>query len=188
MADRDHPELAAWLRRLGWALSPLPAKDRDDIVAEARLHVLERTDQGLPLAEALTALGPPETYARGFVDDMQLSAALGSRRWSHVLGAVAARATRSLAAAAAVLAVTAMAAVTGVLLIAVVMKIADPVHVGLWSTHSGSFYIGDIDDPAEGRELLGGWLYVLAALAVLITWQLGRLILLQAAARIARRG
>ena len=41
-------------------------------------------------------------------------------------------------------------------------------------------FIGVIDDPSKAHELLGAWIFPLAALAVLLTWLIGRVILLAA--------
>src|SRR3569833_1391232 len=96
MDDTRYAELKTYLRRLGWALSSLPERDRDDIVEETRTHVLARVEQGQDLSEALAAFGPAETYAARFVDEMEVTRALGSGRAMQGFGVVLRRAPAAL--------------------------------------------------------------------------------------------
>jgi len=181
----QHPDLKVYLRRLRWALAALPERDRDDVVEETRLHVLERVESGRSLEQALAALGPAPTYARGFLDEMELSEVLASQGSGAMLRAVARRAQRSLVAAAALAAVLALGASAVLTLSVAVFEIGDPVHTGLWVSDDQTF-IGVIDDPSSARDLLGGWIFVLAAVNALLAWWLGRLVLLRAIRAIAR--
>jgi len=181
------PMVADWLRRLKWALSAMSEADRDDIVAEAQAHLDERLAAGQPPAEALAGFGPAEAYARPFLDEMELTAALGSQRSGDLLGAVARRIHRSLVAAGAAVVLLALALVAFTAVSAVVMKLRDPLHAGLW-IGPGQPFIGTIDDPTQAREMLGLWLYPLAAASLAAAWLLGRLVLLWAVRRLARTG
>lgn len=180
--DRD---VAAWLRRLNWALGALPAGDREEILAETTVHLEEATAAGRPAAEVLAGFGPAEAYARRFVDEAEVTHALGGQRSGDLIGVVARRAHRSLIAALAGAALL-MLGMTGLLAVTVaVMEIQDPVHAGMWWGPTVKF-VGTIDDPAMARDLLGPWL-IPAAVGVLgAAWVVGRLILLAAVRALAR--
>lgn len=181
----DSAAVAAWLRRLSWALAAMPAAEREDIVEEARGHLEERLRTGQSASEALTGFGAADVYARPFLDEMELTAALGSQKSGDLLGAVARRVHRSLlaAAAAAVLLALALVAFTAVSL--VIMKLQDPVHAGLW-IGPGQRFIGVIDDPGAARERLGVWLYPLAGASLALSWLIGRFVLLWAVRALVR--
>lgn len=179
------PTVADWLRRLAWALAAMPAPQRDDIVAEARAHLEERAADGRSAIDALAGFGPAEDYARPFLDEMELTAALGSQKSGDLLGAVARRVHRSLVAAGAAVVLLTLALIALAAISLVIMKLQDPVHAGLW-VGPGQQFIGTIDDPAQARELLGLWLYPLAAASLALAWLIGRLVLLWAVRRLAR--
>lgn len=187
MDEKAYAELKTYLRRFRWALASLGEGDRDDIVEETRIHVLERTDQGQPLSQALAALGPAESYARRFIDEMEISDALAGQRPLRVLSVVFTRVHRSFAAALAFLAVLLLALFAiGVASVAV-MKPFDPGHIGLWVSIHGDFFFGQSDGQGGKHEVLGPWLYPLAVVDVAVAWFAARLILLGAVSNLARR-
>lgn len=183
-----HDKTAAdWLRRLKWALSAMPPSDRDDILAETAGHIDEAMAEGRAPADVLAAFGPPDAYARRFLDEMELTVALGSQRSGDLFGAITRRVHRSLIAAVAgvvtlVLATAVLFAVT-----LAIMEIQDPVHTGLWLGPRVQF-IGQIDDIGSARDLLGPWLLPACAAVVGLAVVTGRLVLLAAVRRLVRRG
>ncbi|WP_257387822.1 HAAS signaling domain-containing protein [Tahibacter caeni] len=179
-------EFEPWLRRLKWALSALPAQDRDDIVAETRAHLRDACDAGQTPAQVLAGFGGAEDYARQFVDQMELSGALGAGRSGPMLRLVLRRAHRSLIATVAttLVLVCVLLAVTGASL--VFFELSDPVHTGFWSG-GGNLFVGVIDDPAKAVDLLGTWLLPAALAAVVLPLLLGRLVLLWTVRRLAGR-
>ncbi|WP_421933242.1 HAAS signaling domain-containing protein [Phenylobacterium sp.] len=181
----ESPEIAHWLRRLSWSLAAIPAPEREDIVAEIGDHLNQRAQAGQAPAEILAGFGAPEAYGRRFLDDFELSGALGSQRAGDLAVAILRRAHRSLAALAAVAAACLLAAAAFVVVTTAIYKVIDPTHAGLWSGRAG-FFIGIIDDPASAHELLGIWIFPLAALSLVLAWLAGRLILVGALRRIAR--
>lgn len=174
-----------WLRRLRWSLAALPERDRDDIVAETRAHLEERVASGEPPERALAAFGSPEAYARQFVDEMEVAGALGDPRSGTLLAVVARRVHRSLLAVAALVVVVLLGAAAFLLVSVAMMKVVDPTRAGLWRSGQGMF-LGIIDDPARGEELLGLSLYPLAGLGLLAIWAVGRMVLLGALRALAR--
>lgn len=171
MSEAEHPKLSEYARKLRWALSALPEADRDGIVAEMRSHVLDRVDAGASMEQALGALGAPEQYARAFRDSYTVTTAISSRRLPQIVSAVLHNVARSAAAAIAALVIFIAWAIAAVSVYLAILKISDPEHVGLWRGENFSF-IGIIDDPSTGQELLGPWLPAIALLFILIAWGL----------------
>jgi hypothetical protein len=163
--------LAEYARKLRWALAALPEADRDGIVAEMRSHVLDRVDAGASLDEALAALGAPEDYARGFLDSYAVATALSSRRLPQLLAVMLQNVARSAAVAVSGVIIFVAWAAAAVAVYLTLQKIADPAHVGLWRGED-FFFIGIIDDPSTGQELLGPWMPAIALLFILVAWGL----------------
>lgn len=182
----DDPRLAAYARKLRWALSALPEADRDGIVAEMRSHVLDRVDAGASMDAALAALGAPDEYAREFRESYTVASALSSRRTGHLLHALVQGAARSAVAVGAFVAIAIAWIVAALVVYTAVLKISDPAHVGLWSGER-FFFIGIIDDPSTGKELLGPWITSVALLFVIAAWLLTRSIAVWALKRLAPR-
>ena len=177
--------MQAWLRQFKWALGSIPAPESDEILAEVESHLRETLAGGRVVEAALGQFGAPEAYARQFIDDMRLSRALGSQGESEMLGLVAQRAHRSLFAAAAGLALAVCAALFAIALGMAVLKLADPVHVGVWRS-TGGLLLGKIDDPAAATDILGIWLAPVAVVGMCLAWFGGRVVLLQSVRAIAR--
>lgn len=171
----DDPALALYLRKLRWALSALPETDRDSIVAETRSHLMDRIDSGARVDQAVAALGDAEIYARDFLNAYTISAAISSRKLPQVLRALLHNVVRSVTVALVgiVLLIAWAIAVAGVHL--AILKLFDPAHIGLWRGEN-FFFIGVIDDPSTGQELLGPWLPALALLFVVLAWALTHLL------------
>lgn len=187
MTAMQDKAVADWLRRLKWALTAMPQADRDDILAETEGHIAEALAEGRAPAAVLDGFGPADSYARRFLDEMELTAALGSQRSGDLFGAITRRVHRSLiaAAAGAVMLVLATAVLFAVTL--AVMEIQDPVHTGLWLGPRVRF-IGQIDDTGAARDLIGGWLLPACAAVVGLAVVIGRMVLLAAVRRLVRRG
>lgn len=189
MDDTEYAELKTYLRRLGWALSSLPERDRDDIVEETRAHILARVEQGQPLGETLSAFGSAEAYAGRFVEEMDVTRALGSGRAMQGLSVVLRRAHKSLTAAAAFFAVLIVGGWGVGGLVGAAWKPFDPQRVGLWASPHGNFFIGSVDLPLQPdmHELLGNWLYPAAAINAVVCWFLCRLIVVWTLKALKRR-
>ncbi len=165
----DHPLLADYARRLRWALASLPEADRNGIVDEMRSHVLDRTDAGMSIEASLGALGGPEDYARAFCESYAVAAALSSRRTPHLVSALVQGAARNLAAAGAGFVILLAWSLAALVVFVAILKIDDPAHVGLW-LGDRFFFLGIIDDPSAGRELLGPWIAPFALVCVVLSW------------------
>jgi uncharacterized membrane protein len=182
----SNPEVEAWLRKLGWALSRMPSPEREGIVDETRAHMYERLARGLTPVQAVDGFGSPDAYARKFMDEMDLSGALGSQRGGDLLGAIARRVHRSLIALVAFVAVLCLFCLAAGGAVAMVMEVIDPVHTGLWVGEAG-FFIGTNDDLSRARDIAGDKIYVVGAVLIAASYVFGRLILLGAVRALARR-
>ena len=170
--------LDEWLRGLKWSLTAVPSPEREEIVEETRGHIAERLDGGASLEEVLDAFGPPDAYARRFVDEMEVQSALGAGRSGGLLGGVLRRAHRSVAAVLALAGLLVCCAAQLAAVSLLWMKITDPVHAGLWMNDHGTQFIGVIDDPATAQEMLGVWIYPIGLAVIAISWAIGRFILI----------
>ncbi|GHA76936.1 HAAS signaling domain-containing protein [Cognatilysobacter bugurensis] len=179
MSTKDRDNLDGWLRRLEWALSSLPNTERADIVREARSHLEERGASGVEDADALRAMGSPEDYARGFLDDYELARALGEGTATGLMAAVGQRTHRSAIAFGAFVGVLLLGLLGAGVLLTALMHFIDPTHWGLWASNR-MLLLGQLDDPADARELLGAAIYPFAAVVVAICWVAGRLTLIRA--------
>ncbi len=174
----------AWLRRLKWALSTVPSPEREDIVAETAMHFDERIAHGKSPKDVIASFGAPEIYARSFLDEMELSRALGSQSAAAMFSVVTRRVHRSLAAACAFLTLTVVAAVDVIVGVTAFWKVWDPAHTGLWSGPN-IFFLGVIADPKAAHDILGKWVYLLALLVLALSWLLCRFVLLWSLNRVA---
>jgi hypothetical protein len=165
----DPQPLVTYLRELRWALAALPEVDRDEIVAEARSHLLDRVDAGSTLATALAALGSAREYAAPFVESYRQSAALSQGRARDLLPVLAEKVASSARAAwTALLLLLIWVAALGIAGTAI-LKLSHPEIAGLW-VGPGHFVFGTIDDPSRSRELLGAWIFPLAGVGLVLAW------------------
>ncbi|MGE0047068.1 MAG: DUF1700 domain-containing protein [Hyphomonadaceae bacterium] len=184
--QKEDRRLTDYARTLRWALAALPEADRESIVAEMRSHVLDRVDSGASLDEALAALGNPQSYAKEFCDAYMVASALSTRRTPHLIGALAQSVLQSVAALAAGVAMLVIWAAATLIAYCAILKISDPEHVGLWLGEN-FFFIGIIDDPSTGEELLGPWLMPLAFVVIVLAWFVTRGLAVSALRRRAPR-
>jgi hypothetical protein len=162
---KDDPTFSTYIRHLRWSLASLPADERDDIVAEARSHLQEKLDRGARIEEAIDGLGAPEDFARAFITERAPLSALGSR---DSLGLLAALAQRSIRNARTMSATAGCVVVWGFALVVCAVaaaKIFDPSHVGMW-IGGRQFFLGAMDEPSRGHEVLGLWIFPIAFLVL----------------------
>lgn len=176
----------AWLRRLEWALHALPIKDREEIVRETRSHIEERIAQNVDEPQILASLGDADDYAQSFLDDFELSQALGSRKLPAMIGVAARWIHRSAAAAAAFTGVLLLGLFAAGVVLTAVMHFLDPTHWGLWVSNR-MLLIGHVDDPSEARELLGAGIYPFAVGTLIAWWIAGQAALLGSLRVVVRR-
>jgi len=169
------PRLQRYLRELRWALASLPEADRNDIVAEAESHLLDRMERGDDLEDAIAALGAATSYAQPFVESHRATAALMTGNVTDLLPALAERILRSFGATVGLLAIAALWAPSIVLLGTASVKVFHPEIAGFWVSDRVCF-LGTIDDPSSAREMLGMWIFPMAFLSVPLSWWLTRIV------------
>jgi uncharacterized membrane protein len=175
-----------FLTDLARALGPLPAAERDDLVAELRSHLAERAAQGA--TELLAPFGRAEDYAAAFLEERSLSGALARGTpwalWSAVFSGA-----RRLAWWYVVLSLGLVQVVSAVLILLGILKVVFPGGVGLY-LHGGDLLLQASfgGGAPAGIELLGWWAVPiflgtgglalwssLAVLRALARWRLARL-------------
>lgn len=175
MTDQTRAE--TWLRQLGWTLASLPHAEREEILRETRSHIEDRMAAGAPVDRILEDFGPADRHARRFIDEIQVYEVIGSQRARDLAGFIANRAHRNLAAAATLLALLLLGIAAIVTLGLAGLELYDPVRNGVWIGDGGGVFIGLTDMSASGREILGAWLYPVAALVLTAICVSGRLLL-----------
>jgi hypothetical protein len=180
--DRESKLIDPWLERLEAALATLPAGERDDILKETRSHLAARIDSGRTPDEVLAGFGPAEGYARTLLLESGTVEPARSRSLSSSLVRLT---FRSIVAAGAFFIVALLAASALSVAQTALYKLGNPAQAGLWRGHGG-FFIGVIDDPHHGHELLGKWIFPLAVLSVVLAWLVGRWVVRRALKIIAR--
>lgn len=175
---KDQDIIEAWLRALTLALSAMPAEMRADIVDEARAHLEERLAAGLSAESALHGFGTPEAYARPFLDDFVVHAALKSKSSLSMIKALLNQTDRSLIALLGLFA----ALVTGLMGFAaialLVEKIFTPEKIGMWTwsvANEQNFCLGICTGHPQTPDLIGMWATPLFILITAIMWFLCRL-------------
>lgn len=177
------PRIGAYLRRLRWALAPLPAEDREEIVREIHSHLLDRSGPGaaapVPFETVERELGPPEGLARRYLEGYEISVALGSGsawRMLHTALRLLGRGGSALGVFFIGLLYLAALAFLGTAL----LKPVFPENVGLWTGGQPPvFFLGFVDLPVRPgvREVLGYWVIPLALGAALALYALATALL-----------
>ncbi|MDB5431746.1 MAG: hypothetical protein JWP35_2862 [Caulobacter sp.] len=180
------PTIDGYVGRLEAALSPIPAAERGRIALEIRGHLAEVASQSeAALETSIGALGEPESLARTYLADYQLTDAVARGSHPGMLMALIRISARS-AAALVVWTLTLLLGVFGCAFIFVAAaKPFDPSHVGLW-IHP--FEFGMVySDVAPGRDVLGWWFIPLAFALGLLSFVAAGLVLRFGARKVARR-
>ncbi|MEM7355199.1 MAG: hypothetical protein AAF657_30595, partial [Acidobacteriota bacterium] len=160
-----------YLRRLGWALSPLPEADRAEIVAEARSHLLESASRPGGVEAAARALGEPESYARSFLENYEISASLGSGSPWRMLATASRLVGRGLVAFFGMLFFFVLYTVSASLALVALLKPVFPDRVGMW-TGERVFALGFVTDVPSSQEHLGYWIVPLCLAGALLVYRL----------------
>ena len=176
----------AFLRQLDAALAPLPSPERTDVLAELESHLAERAEQGdVQLRAALESLGDPHEYARPYLEDGQLAAALQRAAPASALISILGRAGRSVTAFCVGLGVVTLYSMGLSFAALTVLKPLAPSNVGLWMGHS--FQFGFESQPPASPEVLGVWMVPLCALLAVVFYIAGTALVRRGGRLILRR-
>jgi hypothetical protein len=155
----------AYLAALRKQLRELMDEDVNDIVAEIRAHILDKTSGEAPtgsVAETLAALGAPEELAGRYRTEELLKRAQMSRSPAFILRSLSRWAALSLVGLLVFIISVAGYVIGGGLSILGVLKVINPHTTGLYgefSEHTWSLSFSSGGQPAAGvHELLGWWL------------------------------
>lgn len=163
----DAQTIDAYARALSRALRSLSDRDRDDIVNEIRAHLEHRASEGR-LAEAMKALGSPETCARGFLEEMKIQSAFADGGGAKTFGALLALASRRTTAAIGLFFSGIIYVIAAAFVFAAFAELVWPEAVGLWVDPANDIFVfGTVDTSPPTKEVLGPWMIpVSAAFAV----------------------
>ena len=175
---KDQDIIETWLRALSQALSSMPTEMRADIVDEARAHLEERLAAGLNADSALHGFGSPEAYARPFMDDFEVHAALQSKSSLNMIKALLKQTGRSLIALLGLFA-TLVSGLVGLGSVAMMAeKFIAPDQVGLWFWKVADkqlFCLGICEGHPQTPDLIGNWAYPLFFFLTALMWFVCRL-------------
>lgn len=192
----DHNGVQSYLKRLRWALSHLPAEDREEIVTETRAHFSERMAQGTGFETVAASFGDPEAYARRFLENYEISVALSSGSTPRMMGAALKAIGRGVGSFFAVLGLVTLYLTALVFVVIAVLKPLMPEHTGLW-VGDGLFLMGVVSEKtvagmgmageyANAREVLGYWIIPLSLVAGAVVYLLSNTMLRRFLKRIRR--
>jgi hypothetical protein len=158
-------QIESYLRRLRHGLRGMNGSEADDIVAELRSHIVEKSAaEGARVEAILAALGSPERLANEYLTDDLLARAEVSRSPWRVLEGLFRWGSLSVAGFFALLAAITGYFFGGAFLLCALLKPFHPQSAGLWAFHTGagdveySLHLGFANPPDGGRELLGWWI------------------------------
>jgi hypothetical protein len=157
-------QIESYLLRLRHGLRGMNGAEADDIVAELRSHIDEKTAAGVAIDMILAALGSPERLANEYLTEDLLARAEVSRSPWRVLDGLFRWASLSIAGFFALLGAIAGYFFGGAFLLCALLKPFHPQGAGLWVFQTGvgdveySVHLGFAGPPAGGRELLGWWI------------------------------
>lgn len=166
-------EIEDYLRRLRWALAPLPVQDQEEIEKEIRSHILDRFGSGgaIPVERVEQELGRAEELARGFLENYEISSALAAGSAWRLLLVAASLMSRSVGVFFSFLLYLVCYSVALTLAILALLKPILPGYVGFWTSADGSVYGLGLVDPGPGLvEHLGYWLVPLALAAAMLVY------------------
>ena len=166
----------AYVRKVRLGLSGLDETTRRDIALELEQHIADRIEAGAALDHVLDALGDPRDYAAELYQAHAVDAALNTGRSTDLAAALARAAPSNAVAFAAGMAVLLTWIGAGLLAAVAIMKLVDPVHVGLWTNADGVLFIGGIDDPGRAQEILGVFIFPIAFAALAVAWLVTRVL------------
>lgn len=170
------PRIEAYVRKVRLGLSGLDETTRRDIALELEQHIADRIEAGAALDAVLQSLGDPRDYAAELYQAHAVDAALNTGRSTDLAAALARAAPSNIVAFTAGMVVLFSWIGAGLLAAVAIMKLVDPVHVGVWTNAEGVLFIGGIDDPGRAREILGVMIFPLAFAALAIAWLMTRLL------------
>jgi len=159
VTNEREQEIDAYVRRLLWALQPLPQEDRLGIASEIHGHLSESAGRGAgELDRAIGKLGSPALLARSYVEEYELAGAINRAAPATLLLNLLNRGTRSVAAFFGGVGALCLYLFAASFALIAIAKLIVPSEVGAW-VGPHSFTMGIPGTPPGGaREVLGYWI------------------------------
>lgn len=165
----EGPVWKLYLAEMRSALAPLSNDLREDILEETRCHIRDRIEAGASDSEIMNSLGDPALYAAKFLDAFEINNEKLQNTPPHMLKALLSFGAHSLFAGIALVGIIVMWAPTLLMLLFSVLKVLNPLNVGLW--RGGDDYFMGVNNSAGAEEVLGWWLLVITAIMTVAAWR-----------------
>lgn len=157
-----------FLKRVRQGLATLSQSERDEIIIELRVHLLDRQANGS--ADVLAGFEPPEALASNFVTEYALRGALAQGTSLAMGRALLIAARDSVLGLVVLLPLVLVQLCAFFVLVTALLKPFMPSEMGLW-VGGESFYVGINNGNPAIREVLGWWgVPVLAVSGVILFW------------------
>ena len=164
-----------YIKRLRWSLSKLPAADRDEIIQEIHSHLLDRVEEAedeAAIHQTLDEFGPPEEYARNFLENYEISVALASGSPWQIFIQNLRMLGPGIGSALTSMMIFILYLVSIGFLLAGSLKVFLPNNIGMWITTKPFDFLCCFSfnqDPT--KEVLGYWIIPLALFAGLMLFR-----------------
>jgi len=166
--ERAAQLLEDYIKQLGGSLSILQARERQEIIQEVQGHLqdrLERCDTLEDFQQTLQEFGPPDEYARRFVETYRASQASDSASLWQILQQGLRVIGHRFSVALSLLMLSFLYLLSISLVLVGLLKPLFPESVGLWlSWNPFSFRFGMGLQPVTTPEVLGYWIIPLSIL------------------------
>ena len=163
-SDKELAAIEQYLKAFARCLAPLPRDDRNEIVREARSHLVDSISDGASAGDATAALGEPSRYARRFVDSYSMDVALASNSAIRMLLTAGSFIGRSIGAFIGFHVLLLLFSMAVALLLMALVKPFAPEYVGLWSSDDGITFGLILSPDPMSIERLGWWIVPLGLL------------------------
>ena len=165
----EDPVWRKYLAEMRSVLAPASNDLREEILEETRCHISDRLELGASSSEIINSLGNPTIYAAKFLDVFDINAEVALKNPPRMLKALLSFGAHSLFVGVAIVGIIVMWAPTLLMLLFSVLKILNPLRVGLW--RGGNDYFMGVNNSAGAEELLGWWLLVITAMMTIAAWR-----------------
>ena len=151
-----------YIKRLKWSLSKLPSEDSKEIIQEVQGHLQDRLQESETLEDfekVFNEFGPPDEYARSFLENYEVSVALASASPWQILIQNFRMIGDSIGRAIPVFGIALLYLLSISIILMGILKPLFPNNIGLWaSTNPFHFAFGMNLSQDPANEILGYWI------------------------------
>jgi uncharacterized membrane protein len=171
-----------YIKQLKWSLSKLPSEDREEIIQEVHGHLMDRLKASETVEDfqkTLREFGPPEEYARSFLENYEASAALASASPWQILQQNFRMIGHRGSVALSFLVILFLYILSVFLILVGLLKPFFSKNIGAWVFENPfGILFGFNFTPGSGKEILGYWIIplsiILGAVLFVVTSRLSR--------------